>query len=144
MAPSTAPVPAPTIGARFPLAAGFAASSISVATAVLLTNWIDVIKVRQQLAGPEAINLLSTGIGVVRHEGIFALYRGVTPAVLRGMLYGGQSTSKLIEKYTLWNLYVLPEIHFFSASSHLLIFLCATLCRIENRPLFSVQASSHI
>lgn len=91
-APGAAPVPAATLGQRFPLAAGFAASSISVATAVFLTNWIDVIKVRQQLAGPGSTNLVSIGFGIVRNEGIFALYRGVTPAVLRGMLYGGQST----------------------------------------------------
>ncbi|KAL4520330.1 hypothetical protein Ndes2526B_g01145 [Nannochloris sp. 'desiccata'] len=73
----------------FPLAAGFAASSISVSSAVFMTNWVDVIKIRQQVAGPEGKNLFSTGVSVVRNEGVLALYRGVTPAVLRGMLYGG-------------------------------------------------------
>lgn len=56
---------------------------------VVLTNWVDVIKVRQQLAGPEGRNLLATGWRVVRTEGISALGKGVTPAVARGMLYGG-------------------------------------------------------
>lgn len=57
---------------------------------VLLTNWVDVIKVRQQLAGPGARNLLATGWTVVRAEGLGALGKGVTPAVARGVLYGGE------------------------------------------------------
>lgn len=56
---------------------------------VVLTNWVDVIKVRQQLAGPEGRNLLATGWRVVRSEGVSALGKGVTPAVARGVLYGG-------------------------------------------------------
>ena len=86
---SIAPTSSPSFGQRFPLAAGFTASSISVASAVFMTNWIDVIKIRQQVAGPEGKNLVSTGVSVVRNEGVLALYRGVAPAVLRGMLYGG-------------------------------------------------------
>lgn len=78
-------------GVRHPVAAGFAASAISVGTATFLTNWVDVIKVRQQLAGAEGKHLLATGISVVREEGALALYRGVTPAVARGLLYGGES-----------------------------------------------------
>lgn len=74
----------------FLLAAGFAASSLSVSSAVFMTNWVDVIKIRQQVAGPGGKNLFSTGVSVVRNEGLLALYRGVTPAVLRGMLYGGR------------------------------------------------------
>lgn len=76
-------------GRRSPIAAGFAASSISVATATALTNWIDVIKVRQQLAGSEGRNLVVTGVSVVQQDGVGALFRGVTPAVARGLLYGG-------------------------------------------------------
>ncbi len=82
--------PPPSFGQRFPLAAGFTASSISVASAVFLTNWVDVIKIRQQVAGPEGKNLISTGVSVVRNEGVLALYRGVAPAVVRGMMYGGK------------------------------------------------------
>ena len=78
-----------TFGQRNPLVAGFAASSVSVATATFLTNWIDVIKVRQQLAGSSSKNLVATGVDVFKTEGLLALNRGVTPAVARGMLYGG-------------------------------------------------------
>ena len=56
----------------------------------MLTNWVDVIKVRQQLAGPEARNLAATGWAVARGEGPLALFRGITPAVARGLLYGGE------------------------------------------------------
>lgn len=56
----------------------------------MLTNWVDVIKVRQQLAGAGGRNLASTGWAVVRAEGLGALGKGVTPAVARGMLYGGE------------------------------------------------------
>lgn len=59
------------------------------AAGVVLTNWVDVIKVRQQLAGSEARNLAATGWQVVRHEGPLALCKGITPAVARGVLYGG-------------------------------------------------------
>lgn len=76
-------------GRHYPTAAGFAASSASVATATFLTNWIDVIKVRQQLAGNESKNMGSTLVAIVRGEGVMALNKGVTPAVARGMLYGG-------------------------------------------------------
>ena len=78
-----------SFGKRYPMAAGFAASSMSVATATFLTNWIDVIKVRQQLAGHASTNMVRTAVDVVRTEGILALNRGVTAAVARGMLYGG-------------------------------------------------------
>lgn len=56
---------------------------------VVLTNWVDVIKVRQQLAGPQARNLAATCWQVVRGEGLLALQRGIVPAVARGVLYGG-------------------------------------------------------
>lgn len=80
-----------TMGHRASLAAGFAASSISVGTATLVTNPVDVIKVRQQLAGRQSRNLIATGVIIVREEGVLSLYRGVTAAVLRGLLYGGKS-----------------------------------------------------
>lgn len=72
-----------------PVVANFAASGVSVATGVVLTNWVDVIKVRQQLAGPQARNLAATCWHVVRGEGLLALQKGITPAVARGVLYGG-------------------------------------------------------
>lgn len=88
-APDLEPAQQQSWAASNPVVANFAASGISVATGVVLTNWVDVIKVRQQLAGPEGRNLLATGWRVVRTEGISALGKGVTPAVARGMLYGG-------------------------------------------------------
>jgi len=88
-----------------PLAAGFAASSLSVATATFLTNWIDVIKVRQQLAGSESRNMFTTLVGIVRGEGVLALNKGVTPAVARGMLYGGMR----IGLYTPFKAILSPE-----------------------------------
>jgi hypothetical protein len=79
----------PSWSKMHPMAASFAASSVSVATGVLLTNWVDVIKIRQQLLGNDSRNLLATGVTIVKDEGFGALYKGVTPAVARGVLYGG-------------------------------------------------------
>lgn len=76
-------------GRENPVVAGFLASSASVATATFLTNWIDVIKVRQQIAGNSSKNMIATLMGIVNEEGLLALNKGVTPAVARGMLYGG-------------------------------------------------------
>lgn len=76
-------------GKKYPLVASFSASSISVATGVFLTNGIDVMKIRQQLAGNASRNILLTGISIVREEGPLALYKGVVPALFRGVLYGG-------------------------------------------------------
>lgn len=64
------------------------ASGLSVGTGVVLTNPVDVVKIRQQLAG-KGRNVFYTGYSVLREEGPTALYRGVTAAVARGMLYGG-------------------------------------------------------
>ncbi|KAL6768479.1 UCP2A [Auxenochlorella protothecoides x Auxenochlorella symbiontica] len=74
---------------QHPSTMGFALSGASVATGVVLTNWVDVIKVRQQTAGYNNRNFLATGFNVVRHEGVLSLYRGCTAAVARGVLYGG-------------------------------------------------------
>ena len=43
----------------------FAASSTSVATATFLTNFIDVVKVRQQLAGAASTNMARYASGGV-------------------------------------------------------------------------------
>lgn len=76
-------------GKERPVVAGFLSSAASVATATFLTNWIDVIKVRQQLAGNNSRNMVATLVGIVQNEGLLAINRGVAPAVARGMLYGG-------------------------------------------------------
>ena len=67
----------------------FAASSTSVATATFLTNFIDVVKVRQQLAGASSQNMARTFMTILNEEGALALNKGVVPATARGMLYGG-------------------------------------------------------
>lgn len=67
----------------------FAASSTSVATATFLTNFIDVVKVRQQLAGASSTNMARTFLTILNSEGVLALNKGVVPATARGMLYGG-------------------------------------------------------
>lgn len=63
---------------------------------MVLTNWVDVIKVRQQLAGPAARNLAATGWQIVRREGPLALGQGITPAVARGVLYGGEAAAAVL------------------------------------------------
>ncbi len=44
---------------------------------------------RQQLSGSSSRNMLATAVNVFREDGALAFYRGVSPAVARGVLYGG-------------------------------------------------------
>jgi solute carrier family 25 uncoupling protein 8/9 len=67
----------------------FASSSTSVACATFLTNFIDVVKVRQQLAGARSASMARTFLAILDQEGVLALNKGVVPATARGMLYGG-------------------------------------------------------
>eukprot|EP00798_Chlamydomonas_sp_ICE-L_P012522 gene12522-15738_t len=62
--------------------AEFAISGVSVAVATICTNPLDVIKTRLQLQ-------VSTGIDIVKNEGALALWKGLPPAVVRGLTYGG-------------------------------------------------------
>ena len=78
-------------------AASLFASSLSVGTATFLTNWIDVIKVRQQLSGGNGRHFFGTAVAVVRDEGWLALNRGATAAIVRGLSYGGESV-RLLDK----------------------------------------------
>lgn len=70
-------------------------SGISVATATLFTNPIDTVKTRLQLqtvageANASKPGLVSIGVKLVQHEGFASLWKGVTPAVARGLVYGG-------------------------------------------------------
>ncbi|PNW81722.1 hypothetical protein CHLRE_06g257550v5 [Chlamydomonas reinhardtii] len=70
-------------------------SGISVGGATCATNPLDVIKTRLQLNDRKATpgaprpGLIKTGVNIVRHEGAFALWNGLPPAVARGFLYGG-------------------------------------------------------
>eukprot|EP00803_Ostreobium_quekettii_P006698 evm.model.scf_796.1 EVM.evm.TU.scf_796.1 scf_796:5838-10642(+) len=70
-------------------------SGASVGIATSATNPIDVVKVRQQLAslkladGRPAPGLMRTGVELVRTEGAHALTRGLAPAAVRAIVYGG-------------------------------------------------------
>ncbi|KAG6435173.1 hypothetical protein SASPL_100043 [Salvia splendens] len=71
----------------------FSTSGMSVATATGITHPLDVLKVRlqMQLVGQRGP---LTGMGklsmqVVKSEGLRALYLGLTPALMRSVLYGG-------------------------------------------------------
>ncbi|KAG2429349.1 hypothetical protein HXX76_011115 [Chlamydomonas incerta] len=70
-------------------------SGISVGGATCATNPLDVIKTRLQLNDRKATpgaprpGLIKTGVNIVRHEGVIALWSGLPPAVARGFLYGG-------------------------------------------------------
>ncbi|KAL1558459.1 mitochondrial substrate carrier family protein ucpB-like [Salvia divinorum] len=71
----------------------FGTSGMSVATATGITHPLDVLKVRlqMQLVGQRGP---LTGMGqlsmqVVNSEGLRALYQGLTPALMRSVLYGG-------------------------------------------------------
>nr|GMD13027.1 mitochondrial substrate carrier family protein ucpB [Ipomoea batatas] len=71
----------------------FGTSGISVAAATAITHPLDVLKVRlqMQLVGQRGP---LTGMGklsahVVRNEGLGSLYRGLSPALMRSILYGG-------------------------------------------------------
>ncbi|KAG2482543.1 hypothetical protein HYH03_018534 [Edaphochlamys debaryana] len=70
-------------------------SGISVGTANTITNPLDVVKVRLQLArnqvavGAKPPGMIQTGINVVRNEGVVALWSGLGPSLARGFFFGG-------------------------------------------------------
>ncbi|MEW5310807.1 MAG: hypothetical protein WDW38_002568 [Sanguina aurantia] len=70
-------------------------SGISVGTANTVTNPLDVIKVRLQLAqnsaagGAKPLGMVSTGVSVVKSEGVLALWSGLGPSLARGFFFGG-------------------------------------------------------
>lgn len=83
-------------------------SGVSVSIANIVTLPMDVLKVRLQLqqiqfsaaattqmAGMQLAQvsrqpgLVMTGVDMIRNEGLPALYRGIYPAVARGLFYGG-------------------------------------------------------
>lgn len=72
-----------------------ALSGVSVGSATCLTNPIDVIKTRLQLqhlqghAAMRRMGMVETAQALVRQEGVTALWKGLTPALARGFVYGG-------------------------------------------------------
>jgi len=71
-------------------------SGISVSCANTATNPLDVVKVRLQIesnkvriAGQAKPGLVKTGLNVVKHEGVTALWSGLGPSLARGFFFGG-------------------------------------------------------
>lgn len=70
-------------------------SGLGVSCGTTVTNPIDVIKTRLQLQPAAASGagsnpgLVTTGLLIVRHEGLLRLWAGWRPAVARAMCYGG-------------------------------------------------------
>ncbi|GFR52872.1 hypothetical protein Agub_g15500 [Astrephomene gubernaculifera] len=70
-------------------------SGISVACANTATNPLDVVKVRLQLArnqlatGQKPPGMVATGLGVIKNEGVLALWSGLGPSLARGIFFGG-------------------------------------------------------
>lgn len=74
------------------VAARVLVSGASVACATTVTNPLDVLKVRLQTAeyaGSRARGLARTAAAIAREEGVSAFWRGMSPAVVRAVLYGG-------------------------------------------------------
>ncbi|KAL6516030.1 hypothetical protein OROGR_019335 [Orobanche gracilis] len=71
----------------------FGTSGISVAAATGITHPLDVIKVRlqMQLVGQRGplIGMGKLSMRVVKNEGIRSLYLGLTPSLIRSVVYGG-------------------------------------------------------
>lgn len=73
-------------------------SGVSVGTANTATNPLDVVKVRLQMekklasgstAPAKRMGMVSTGIAVVKNEGVTALWSGLGPSLARGFFFGG-------------------------------------------------------
>ncbi|XP_073142373.1 uncharacterized protein [Henckelia pumila] len=71
----------------------FGTSGMSVAAATGITHPLDVLKVRlqMQLVGQRGplIGMGRLSLQVVKNEGLKSLYLGLTPALMRSVLYGG-------------------------------------------------------
>lgn len=106
--PSPLAAAKPTNQKKPSMALEFLTSSLGVATATTITQPIDLVKTRMQLellgqqqgraaaggasssaATPSGTGLFATAAGVVRREGVLALWGGAAPAAIRGMSYGG-------------------------------------------------------
>jgi len=89
VSPPSPPSPAP--GAPAPALADTLALRLALAgaancTAAVVTNPLDVIKVRMQTA-PARQGLACTLVGMLREEGAASLYRGLAPSLLREASY---------------------------------------------------------
>ncbi|XP_045584561.1 mitochondrial uncoupling protein 4 isoform X2 [Procambarus clarkii] len=74
-------------------------SCCAATTAEMVTYPLDLTKTRLQIQGEKGLNgscqpqpyrgLASTGVGIIREEGMLRLWQGVTPAVYRHLIYSG-------------------------------------------------------
>ncbi|XP_053647637.1 mitochondrial uncoupling protein 4 isoform X4 [Cherax quadricarinatus] len=74
-------------------------SCCAATTAEMVTYPLDLAKTRLQIQGEKGLNgssqrspyrgLASTGVGIIREEGMLRLWQGVTPAVYRHLIYSG-------------------------------------------------------
>lgn len=98
---AAAPAPAPVVAkakvsATQSVLTELVTSGISVGCANTITNPLDVIKVRLQLArnmaaaeGVKPLGMVQTGVNVVKNEGVLALWSGLGPSLARGLFFGG-------------------------------------------------------
>ena len=104
--PSRSPPPPPPPPPPLPLVYYFVAGGIGDVTAALISHPFDTIKVRQQLTGELSSGykkqgiraLLHTASSIIKHEGFFGVYRGLSASVLRQstfstMRHGGFATA---------------------------------------------------
>uniref|UniRef100_A0A061RG20 Mitochondrial substrate carrier family protein ucpb-like n=1 Tax=Tetraselmis sp. GSL018 TaxID=582737 RepID=A0A061RG20_9CHLO len=81
---------------HYPLCANLLTSGVSVSTASLCTNPLDVLKVRLQLQQRRCARshgLAAAFREVLLQEGLPGFWRGATPSVARGLVYGGKTRS---------------------------------------------------
>eukprot|EP01122_Echinamoeba_exundans_P015264 TRINITY_DN7166_c0_g1_i1.p1 TRINITY_DN7166_c0_g1~~TRINITY_DN7166_c0_g1_i1.p1 ORF type:complete len:308 (+),score=73.23 TRINITY_DN7166_c0_g1_i1:70-993(+) len=79
-------------GRKLNKAEGFAIGGLASMSAAVCTHPIDLIKVRMQLAGMNASaeklpGPIETAMNVVRREGFFSLYKGLSASLLRQVTY---------------------------------------------------------
>lgn len=91
-----APAPAkPMVLLTNSVAVELLTSGISVGCANTATNPLDVVKVRLQLQRNQLLGssvktgMVTTGVNVVRNEGVLALWSGLGPSLARGFFFGG-------------------------------------------------------
>ncbi|XP_056621271.1 mitochondrial uncoupling protein 4 isoform X1 [Triplophysa dalaica] len=88
---------------QWPRVSKFTLSACAATVAELVTYPLDLTKTRLQIQGeggtqqnggsrhtqPKYRGMLSTAVGIVREEGPFKLWQGVTPAIYRHIVYSG-------------------------------------------------------
>ena len=60
---------------------------LASAGAACCTHPLDLLKVHLQTAGQEKANLIKSTVNIVRHQGVLALYNGLSASLLRQLTY---------------------------------------------------------